>query len=109
MIIFILFFFFCSRNFFERYRSLDENIVPPKRFADCAKVFTDCKDAERFDGSDEDEQDEQEKHEEHTDEPEGAGDSQDGITTETNEVTTETNDDEKKIVRRKRFNDFFQL
>lgn len=107
MNIFILFCFcFFSQNFFERYRSLDENTAPPKTFGDCARVFTDCKDAEQFDGSDEQEQDEHKKHEEHVDEVEGAGDFQDENTTE---FTTESNEDENKIVRRKRFNDFFQL
>lgn len=101
----VLFFRFCfshSRNFFERYRSLNKNVVPPKTFADCAKVFTDCKDAEQFDGGDEEEQAEHEEHEE----PEGAGDSAEEITTE---FTTETNEDDNKIIRRKRFNDFFQI
>lgn len=99
-----MFFFVCfSQHFFERYRSLDRNAAPPKTFGDCARVFTDCKDAEQFDGSDEPEPHE---HEEHVDETEGAGDSQDENTTE---FSTESNEDENKIVPSQRFHDFFRL
>lgn len=111
MFCFFLLFFHFSRNFFERYRLLDENIAPPKTFADCAKIFTDCKDAERFDGNDEEEeQNEHDIHEEHEDEQEGAGDSWMPTENETTiEFTTDTNDVENKIVQHKRFNDFAPL
>lgn len=73
--------------------------MPPKTFAECAKVFTDCKDAEQFDGSDDEELNEQKKHEQHEYEPERAGDE-----INTTEFTTEINADESKIV-----NDISQL
>lgn len=39
---------FLRRNFFERYRVLDENVAKPQKFSECAKVFNDCKDAEKY-------------------------------------------------------------
>lgn len=36
------------RNFFERYRISDENAVKPQKFSDCAKMFNDCKEAEKY-------------------------------------------------------------
>lgn len=36
------------KNFFERYRASDENVTKLKKFADCAKVFNDCEEAEKY-------------------------------------------------------------
>lgn len=93
------------RNFFERYRILDDAVAKPQKFSDCAKVFRDCEDAEKYNDVDDNDDDEdaikdgqkhnnEEKHEEkdentenstdslkkeekpdETDEKEGAGDS----------------------------------
>lgn len=44
------------RNFFERYRISDDNVVKPQKFTDCAKIFNDCKDAEKYNNIEEDEE-----------------------------------------------------
>lgn len=104
---------FCSRNFFERYRNLDENASKPERFSDCARMFNDCKDAEKYnhvedDDGDDAENDSEQKdetttesviadkksHSDEADEKEGAGDAPD------EHSTTESNI--SNFVRRKR-------
>lgn len=45
------------RNFFERYRLSDQNAVKPQKFTDCAKIFNDCKEAEKYNNIQEDDED----------------------------------------------------
>lgn len=52
-----------SRNFFERYRTLDENASKPEKFSDCAKMYNDCKDAEKYNNTDDDDEQEEEQKE----------------------------------------------
>lgn len=56
----ILFFSF-RRNFFEQYRVLDEKVPSPKKFTDCARIFRDCKDAEKYNDTDEEDEEENEE------------------------------------------------
>lgn len=100
------------RNFFERYRELDENVAKPQKFSDCGKVFNDCKDAEKYNEMEEEEEEEDEDQEKMDDSPkkegstekseisdesttqvendeeEGAGDSQDEQPKESNSINT---------------------
>lgn len=50
-------FSFISRGFFERYRNVG---VKPHRFLDCARMFNDCKDAEKYNNDDDEEYDDNE-------------------------------------------------
>ncbi|XP_055319807.1 uncharacterized protein LOC129577201 [Sitodiplosis mosellana] len=110
-------FSFIGRNFFERYRVLDENVAKPQKFSECAKVFNDCEDAEKYNEAEDDDSDDdnveknEEKVEESTQneesteksdasigqgenvEQERAGDSQDEQPKESNSIN---------IIRRKR-------
>lgn len=117
MLLYFSFDFF-SRNFFERYRDLDGDVPKPEKFTDCAKVYNDCKDAEKYNNVNDDEDDENQENQENqekndekplkesdanaensnldeTDENEGAGDSP-------ADHLNDSDESSNNVVRRKR-------
>lgn len=92
------------RNFFERYRTLDDSIEQPQRFSDCAKVYNECEDAERYDNVEQEEEQQKINSESERNEEDIATTTPSTVPT----TTTESNDSEN-VVRRKRFNRYFKL
>lgn len=43
-----LLFSLVGRNFFEQYRVLDDGVEQPKKFRDCARIYNECEDAEKY-------------------------------------------------------------
>lgn len=50
-------FSFIGKNFFEQYRNVDDvNTVTPQKFTDCARMFNDCADAEKYNNPEDDDE-----------------------------------------------------
>lgn len=80
-------FSFISRNFFEQYRNVEGIHEKPQKFGDCARMFNDCKDAEKYNNNDDDdnEYDDKETNNEYADEiATVAGSDGDAAVTDTN-------------------------
>lgn len=87
------------RNFFERYRTLDENTSKPEKFSDCAKMYNDCKDAEKYNNTnDDDDEEEVEQKEKETEmkETESHSDKNENSSENTSENSSSNEPDENE-------------
>lgn len=51
---FIIYYFQSSRSLFDRYRDLSDGNIQPQLFSDCARIFNDCKAAEKYNNIEQD-------------------------------------------------------
>lgn len=88
---------FFSHNMFDRYRNLDANEKQANSFADCARVFNDCKEAEKYNENHDDDNMNEDKEEQEAED--NVDDEEDTNTTESDAAngsdateTSQTND-----------------
>lgn len=80
-----------GRNFFQQYRQLEENVSKPETFEDCAKIFDECEDAEKYNQTeDEDDEEDEEKEEEIADSTENVTENENGDESVSNDNDLQT-------------------